>query len=326
MAGQASVGSLDFHDAAGRVQTNYAKDKTGNLIQWNGVKQEADSGRPIFKTGMTRDYNGSVTGGSGLTRYYVAGGFNNDYGIEPNNTSRVFTGHANVSTPAGSSSDLATSVNFVDRSDHLGADVGASALLGAEVGHIVLFPTSGGFYPGFPPPIPQTLYDNSDATNRFTGSSTFTNRPTSWFTQRAILGLDYVGEDSRAIEHFAPASLVQFPTASAAAGRIGQTLRHNTVISADYNGTAQTNLTSSLVSNLSVGGQYYNTELNTSFLGGLGFPAPGDEKVSAASQALAATQTQTVNTIGVYGQEQFVWHDRLFLTGALGVDNNSAFG
>ena len=327
MTGQASVGSLDFHDAEGRVQTNYAKDKSGNLIQWNGVKQEADSGRPIFKTGMTRDYNGSVTGGSGLTRFYVAGGFSNDYGIEPNNTSRVFTGHANVSTPVGSTSDLATSINFVDRSDHLGADVGASALLGAEVGHIVLFPTSGGFYPGYPPAIPQTLYDNTDATNRFTGSSTFTNRPTSWFTQRAILGLDYVGEDSRAIERFAPASLVPFLTSAAAAGRIGQTLRHNTVISADYNGTAQTNLTSSLTSNLSVGGQYYNTELNTSFLGGLGFPAPGVETVSGTSQALAASQTQTVNTtIGAYGQEQIGWHDRLFLTGALRVDNNSAFG
>ena len=41
----------------------------------------------------------------------------------------------------------------------------------------------------------------------------------------------------------------------------------------------------------------------------------------------AATQTQTINTtIGAYGQQQFGWRDRLYLTAALRVDNNSAFG
>lgn len=327
LSSQASVGSLSFRDAAHRVQTNYDKDKSGNIITWNGVQQEADSGRPIFKTGMTREYNNSIAGGGGLARYYVATGYTNDYGIEPNNTSRQFSLHANVSSPMGSRSDIATSVNFVDRSDHLGADVGASALLGAEVGHILTNPASRGFYPNAPPEVPQQLYDNSDGTNRFTGSATITNRPTNWFTQRGVLGVDYIGEDSRAIEHFAPPSLATYLTAAAAAGRIGQTLRHNTIITVDYSGTAKTNLTSALGSSLSVGGQFYNTEANQSFLGGTGFPAPGVETVSATTTAVAASQQQTINTtIGAYAQEQVGWHDRLFLTGALRVDNNSAFG
>ena len=50
--------------------------------------------------------------------------------------------------------------------------------------------------------MPQQLFDNTDATNRFTGSATLSNHPTDWFTQRAVLGLDYIGEDRRAIEHF----------------------------------------------------------------------------------------------------------------------------
>ncbi|HEU5209467.1 MAG TPA: TonB-dependent receptor, partial [Longimicrobiales bacterium] len=42
---------------------------------------------------------------------------------------------------------------------------------------------------------------------------------------------------------------------------------------------------------------------------------------------LDPTQTVLVNTtLGVYGQQQFGWNDRLFLTGAVRVDNNSAFG
>jgi TonB-linked SusC/RagA family outer membrane protein len=326
MTGQASVGSLQFRNAAGRIGDNYDKDKTGNLVLWNGVQQEADSGRPIFKTGLTRQYNASASGGQNLARYYLSSGYENDYGIEPNNSSRAANAHLNVSVPVGSSSDLTTSLNFVDKSDHLGAEVGASALFGAQVGHILLSAPTHGFFATLPQ-VPQQLYDNSDATNRFTGSVTVTNRPTNWFTQRGIVGLDYVGEDSRAIEHFAPPDLAATLSAATAAGRIGQTLRHNSIISADYNGTAKVNLTSALASNLSVGGQFYNTELNQSFLGSTGFPAPGVETVTAGAVKLAPDQQQTINTtIGAYAQEQLGWRDRLFITGAIRVDNNSAFG
>lgn len=323
---QASVGSMYFRDAENRVPTNYAKSKTtGEIVTWNGVKAEADSGRPIFKTGLTRQYNGSFSGGSQI-RYYVSSAFENDYGIEPNNSLRQFNTHANISAPIGTKSDFSTSLNYVNQSAHLGVDNGASALLGAEVGHPVAFPASRGFYPGYPPEVFQQLYDNGDGLNRFTGSGTLNNRPTSWFTQRAVLGIDYSNEDARAIERFAPANLAPFLGASAS-GRIGQTLRRNTLISADYNGTAKFNLTSALGSTFSVGGQFYNSEANTSFLGGIGFPAPNIETVSATAQALPASQSQTINTtIGAYVQEQLSWRDRLFVAAAARVDNNSAFG
>ncbi|HTL95789.1 MAG TPA: TonB-dependent receptor, partial [Gemmatimonadaceae bacterium] len=64
-----------------------------------------------------------------------------------------------------------------------------------------------------------------------------------------------------------------------------------------------------------------------SFLGGIGFPGPGITTVSGTAIALPSTQGDTVNTtIGGYGQEEIGLNDRLFLTGALRVDNNSAFG
>src|SRR5205823_13858010 len=99
------------------------------------------------------------------------------------------------------------------------------------------------------------------------------------------------------------------------------------IITADYNGTAKFDLTSALSSASSLGGQYYRTELNSSALGGAGFPGPGVETVSGVAQQAAASQTQTLNTtIGAYVQEQLGWRDRVFLTGAVRVDNNSAFG
>ena len=213
-------------------------------------------------------------------------------------------------------------------SSHLGADIGASALLGAVVGHRLLFPNARGFYPNYTPDIPQTLYDNAQGVRRFIGSATLTHRPTSWFTHHVIVGVDETGDDSRAIEHFTsdPAQ-VALIGAVAAGGSIGQTLRHNTIVSSEYTASAKANVTSALTSTSSVGGQFYRTELNSSFLGGTGFPGLGVETVNSAASPAPSTQTQTLNTtIGAYGQEQFGWHDRVFVTGALRVDNNSAFG
>lgn len=320
-------GLIEFRDAENRVPTNYAKDANGNIVEWNGVKSEKANGTPLFRTGQTRTYDLSFSGGRDVVRYYASGAYQNDYGIEPNNAFRQFTFHANLNVSPSDKIEVGTSVNFVDLSAHLGADVGVSSLLGAVAGHSLLFPAARGFYPNFPPEVPQTLYDNAQGVTRFTGSTTITHRPTNWFTQRLIVGLDQTGDDSRAIEHFATPDLAKFIGSVAAGGSVGQTLRHNTIISADYSGTAKANLTRSLSTTSSIGGQFFKTELNSSFLGGTGFPAPGVETVSAVSNPATATQTQTINTtIGAYGQEQLGWNDRLFLTGALRVDNNSAFG
>src|SRR5262249_58317443 len=93
---------------------------------------------------------------------------------------------------------------------------------------------------------------------------------------------DYSGEDARGLERFAPPQMAAFLSAAQAAGRIGQTLRHTSIITGDYNGTAKFDVTPALQSSTSIGGQYYNTEADTSFLGGTGFPAAGGGLGSAA--------------------------------------------
>ncbi|MEP6620252.1 MAG: SusC/RagA family TonB-linked outer membrane protein [bacterium] len=321
-------GTISFRDAAGRTPTNYAKDAGGAIVTWNGVQAEADRGTPIYQTGQTRKYNMSLSGGREAVTYFVSGGYENDLGVEPNNTLRQGTFRANLNIQPASNFDVAANIGFASLSSHLGADVGASVLLGAEVGHALLFPGGRGFYPNYTPDIPQNLYDNAQGVERFTGSMTLSHRTTSWLTQRVVVGIDQTGDDSRAIEHFTstPAQ-VALIGAVAAGGSIGQTLRHNTIYSSEYAVSAKANLTSAWATTTSVGGQFYRTELNSSFLGGTGFPGLGVETVNSASAPSSSTQTQTLNTtIGAYGQEQLGWRDRLFLTGALRVDNNSAFG
>ena len=325
---QTQFGTLSFRDAENRMPTNYFKDKSGTIVPWNGVQQENDRGTPMFKNGLTRLYNGVVAGARDQVRYYLSAGYENDYGIEPNNSLRQASLHTNVDVAINSKTDFAASLNFVNLSGHLGADQGLSAMFITQFGHPLLWtaPAGRGFFSNFPPEVPQRLYDNADGVNRFTASGTLNNRLTSWFTQRAIVGIDYTGEDARAIEHFAPPEIAPLLSAATAGGSIGQTLRHNSIITADYSGTAKVSLTSNLVSSTSVGGQFYNTELNTSSLSAIGFPAPGVETVNSGTTS-APSQSQTINTtIGAYGEQQFAWHDRFFVSAGLRVDNNSAFG
>jgi outer membrane receptor protein involved in Fe transport len=259
--------------------------------------------------------------------YYAAGNYQNDLGIEPNNSFRQFGFHANLGVAPSPAIDVTTSLNFVTQSAHLGADFGASAMLGAIVGHgsFPSFAANRGFF-ATPPEVPQTLYDNAQGINRFTGSVTLNHRPLSWFNQRLAVGLDQTSDDSRSIEHFAPPALAPLIAASAT-GSIGQTLRRASIASADYAGTAKFGLTPALTSSTSLGGQFYRTELNADFLGGTGFPGPGVETVSAVAAPASATQNDTLNTtIGAYAQEQLGWHDRLFVTAAVRIDNNSSFG
>ena len=324
---QVKAGTISFADAAGRMPTNYFKDATGTILPWNGVRQEAARGTPLFSTGTTREFSGSVSGGRDAVSYYISGAFVNDQGIEPNNSVRRFSTHANLNVVATNTLTFNTSLNYVDFIGHLGVDNGASAMLGVELGHSSLFPTSRGIYPNWMPGVFQSLWDNSQAVNRFTGSETVTHRPFSWLTHRLVLGIDYTNEDDRDLERYAPADLSPGLAPSAAVGRIAQAIRNSAFVTADYSGTALFNLTPAISSATSVGGQFYRTELNVSTLGGLSFPAPGVETISATATQITPTQTYTLNTtIGGYLQQRFGWHERVFLTAAVRMDNNSAFG
>lgn len=325
---QVQQGGVYFRNPEGRLPTNLAPDSTGAITSYNGIRAREAAGAPVFTTGKTYDYNASVSGGFSIGNYFVSSNYQDEHGVEPNNWLTQYSAHANLNLTPDPKYSVGTSLNYVQGNYHTGADVGLSAMLGAELAQPNLFTVPGafGFYPNVPPNVPQALFDNSDDIHRFTGSVTFNHNPIGWFTQRLIVGLDYTNEDGRGLELFAPPALAPF-TLGNAAGRIGQTLSQTSLTTADYNGTAKFNLTSNITSATSLGGQWYRTALHQSFLGGIGFPGPGITTVSGTAIALPSTQGDTINTtIGGYGQEEIGLNDRLYLTGALRVDNNSAFG
>jgi TonB-linked SusC/RagA family outer membrane protein len=341
---QVQQGASWFRDAKGRLPTNYARctaaavlptsltpscrnQAVGAIVTWDALGQEEARGRPLFKAGGSSLVNGAVSGARNDVRYYLSSAFERDKGIEPNNSLQQFSTHANLDVSLTPRLLMATSLNYVDLRARLGNDAGASAMLGTVFGHDALFPASRGFALGFIPEITQDYWDNYQNVNRLTASGRLEHNPANWFRHRLQMGVDYTGDDSRNLERFVPAPLSATVSPATAAGRIGQTLRRGIGVTADYSGTASTVVRGSLSQAASVGLQVFRSERDASFLGGTGFPGPGIETVSGAATPLTALQVDTLNTtVGAFLQEKLSWKDRLYLTGAVRVDNNSAFG
>ncbi|HUQ81212.1 MAG TPA: SusC/RagA family TonB-linked outer membrane protein [Gemmatimonadaceae bacterium] len=320
-------GSTWFQDPEGRIPTNYAKNAQGQILTWNGLAQEKARGLDIFKNGHVQTFSGSVSGGANVAQYYVSSLYDTDKGIEPNNHLDRFSGNANINITPGSKIDINSRVGYVTGTTHLGSDYGLGAMSGLMYGSPLTASTvRRGFGFGVPPDVIWALIDNAQEVNRFTGNLTFNHRPTSWFTQRFIAGLDQTAEDNRALQKFAPPEWRPLFTVSGAKGQLLQDRRDVTYASADYGGTARFSLTPALVSSTSVGGQYYRKRTRTSQVSGREFPAPNLQTAAAAALKDGSQDFFTNTTIGLYAQEQVGWKDRLFLTGAVRVDNNSAFG
>jgi TonB-linked SusC/RagA family outer membrane protein len=324
---QVASGPIWFRDAESRMPTNFARNAAGEIVTWNAVREEEALGNPLFQTGSMSQMNGSYSGGREDFRYYLSGLYGKDEGIEPNNSLHQVSARTNLDIRPSDKFNVAASLNVVDLRAHLGVDGGASSMFGGVFGHSVLFPNGRGFGLNFVPEVTQELWDNSSDVSRYTASARAQHDPFGWFSHRVVLGVDYTGDDSRSLERKAPPELAAIIPAATANGRIRQTLRRGVGITGEYSGTARANLTQSLTSATSVGGQLFRSESNTSTLGGTGFPGAGIETVSGVAVPETPTQSEILNTtVGAYLEQKFGWRERLYLTGALRVDNNSAFG
>jgi TonB-linked SusC/RagA family outer membrane protein len=343
---QVQQGLSWFRDAEGRFPTNYAactaaqvvptstntplchNQAVGTIVTWNAVRDERVFGEDrLFQTGGTSLVGGSVSGGINDVRYYVSSTYERDKGIEPNNSLQQASAHANLDIAIHPKLSLTTSVNYVDLRARLGVESGASVFFAGMYGHQLLNPTSRGFASGFIPEVTQQYWDNISNTNRLTASGRLEHIPATWLRHRVQLGVDYTGDDSRNLERFVPPALATTIAPVVASGRILQTLRRAVGLTMDYAGTASSVVRGPLSQAASVGVQVFRRQDDLSQLGGIGFPGAGIETVSGTATPLASVQQERLNTtIGAYVQEKLNWRDRLFLTGAVRVDNNSAFG
>ncbi|HEY4129325.1 MAG TPA: SusC/RagA family TonB-linked outer membrane protein [Gemmatimonadaceae bacterium] len=142
--------------------------------------------------------------------------------------------------------------------------------------------------------------------------------PVTGLTQRFNAGFDYNNSSNTLLEPFGFLSL---PT-----GSLSDAEWNHTKLSLDYAGSYQ-NTIKTFASTFSWGGQLFDDRERYTTLTGTNLSGPGEPTLeSFANRTLGVATAPRVVNGGFFVQEMVGWKDRLFLTGGLRVDGNSAFG
>src|SRR5882762_6806434 len=252
-----------------------------------------------------------------ITTFYVSGDFQREKGIFQSNNLKKTSLRANLRNQVSRLMDIAITTAYVSsdlalpQNDNNSFGILPSGLLGNADG------TNNGGY-GFLTPQQAEKVEAGQRIERFTGGLNLNFRPWSFLTVRGTAGYDVTNQGDRFLT---PPNEIPFDL-EGTAFRYGAQVRAYT---ANLASTASFRPSAVITSNTTVGLQFNKNVFEqvrasgrkivtgTSGVGGVVFPAVGD---SVAPQV----------TLGGYVEEQVGIRDRLYFTGALRADKNSAFG
>ena len=328
--------------AAGVIQIFTKKGQGNALTTWNfqtsqGFNRERpfgiDDGAPCTKTsecgkyifvnpwlrdGRRQGYLGSVAGGVSTVRYFVSGNYDDNQGVLPLDDEQRFNVRGNftfqpsqkltfewtsayerdsiTNTPAGNNAAGITLNAFRRNRNYFGSaaiDTISQVLnfqLNTWINHLIL----GGTINYAPVP---------NVTNRFT------------------VGLDRSELENRNLRPFGFVSLPQ--------GGLSDQHWSSAIVTANYVGNYERDLQvvgTGLHSTFGWGAQSTTSDVRDLQSYTEGFPGPGVPTVSSGAQWNGIENRTRVVTAGFFFQEMLGWRDRLFLTGGIRFDGNSAFG
>lgn len=339
-------GYNEFQNAAGRLATNWCHvegptsctaNGTGKLLGLNVVKRQDSLGAPIFRKGLITSYDGNVSGGTGVLRFFAAGSFNSNQGVDPTNEDRKSNFRTNLTVTPSEKVEVATSFGYVYGRTRISCEAGCGGLMWdseySTPAHLPQFCAAGDIpctwvqgFNGTPPAADEVLQDWQNL-GRITASATLNYNPFPWFSNRLAIGTDVNQEGNIEYVPFLTNDTLASFWGSAAKGYRYHNQHQATYNTYDYNGSVRFDLPRGWSSKTTGGAQYY-TNYNTYITGeGDYFPAPGLQTISSAGTIQPSSDNWTQNnTLGFFGQQELSFSDRLFLTGAVRVDNNSAFG
>ncbi|HTE45299.1 MAG TPA: TonB-dependent receptor, partial [Gemmatimonadaceae bacterium] len=156
---------------------------------------------------------------------------------------------------------------------------------------------------------------------RFIGSGNANWRPFSWLANRADLGLDLT--DRTDAQLCRVAQCADFGTNRLGFATDGRANTRNFTANVSSTATWQPKL--SIGAKTTAGAQYSNYDLDRLTSTGSILP-PGAQTASQGTTPSITNSVVLAKTLGLFVEEQIALRDRLFLTGAVRTDQNSAFG
>ncbi len=322
------VGSAWFQDAEARIGKTFRRLADGSIAEWNPVAINREAGMDLFSTGLTQGYNLALNGGNDAVRYNISGGYDNDKGIEPTNGLWRWNGAGNVSISPYSSLDIQATFNTTQQRIRVPQEAGGGAWFSMYFGQAPVTDAEKlrrGYFSA-PPEAFWGAFKQYQDVKRTTGTVQMNHRVGTWLTQRLVVGNDLTGEDNvNQTQRMGPFFRQFFGNPVDQNGTKLSRRRELGVTSVDYAATLKTTLFG-LQSSSSFGAQYFKRGTYAIAARGEGFPAGGLTLVDAAAVTFGGEDYFENSTLGFYGQEQVNLNDRVYITAAIRVDNNSAFG
>ncbi|MGH7482206.1 MAG: TonB-dependent receptor domain-containing protein, partial [Longimicrobiales bacterium] len=305
-------------------------------------------------TGWRGQVGAQVSGGSEAARYFVSAEYEDEIGVlrmpdfayarvlesrgvtevpyeqfRPNARERVSV-RANVQTTLNPKLDVAAATSFISSNQRLPqTDNNTTGLLSNAYGGpghkdnvsgISGLPNFG--YRLFTPDefFSETVLQDI---NRFIGSGTVNYRPNAWLSSRVVVGLDFT---SRVDEDLCRRDeCVAFATFKEGFKEENRTTFHDYTLDANVTATYGLPQLVGARARTTGGVQYFKNIFSRNGAFGENF-APGASTITPAADQFADESFTGSKTLGAFIEQQLSWNDRLYITGALRLDDNSAFG
>ncbi|HEX6615663.1 MAG TPA: TonB-dependent receptor, partial [Gemmatimonadales bacterium] len=298
-----------------------------------------------YKAGLRQMYGANMSGGGDRVTYFVSGSYENEMGpfrlpqfeedsivaargSLPDNQRRPnalekYGIRANIGADVSDNFDIETSLGFLtSNSRFIENDNSFLTVNGSG--------TTSGYLPDFNRGwyfIPAELFAEqaTQAANRFTGGFTGNWRPLPWLSSRATIGYDVVNRTD--VQFFPTGEVADYPSGPQS-NRLGARTNNRFQISQtsiDLGASARFQLSPTVGSRTSVGGQFFRDLTRGNYASGRGLPA-GSGTINGAQTTEARDTALESRSIGSYVEEEINLKERLYVTGALRFDDNSAFG
>jgi TonB-linked SusC/RagA family outer membrane protein len=277
---------------------------------------------------QTYGFNLSARGGGELFNFFISAEDNREQGVYTNNFADRTGGRANFGfTP---SQELNFNVNMGYSRTHVrmplsnnssnsilrnGMRGRADAAYQYEIG-----------YRGFGPTFANE-WDLQTRNERYTLGATVNFNPTSWLQNRLVLGLD---QSNRRVTDFTDPGSAQAVSGAAGTTRSAGFIDVNTpavhIWTVDYAATVNNDINENVTSSFSAGMQLNASKSESFSATGEGLISGNLNLVGNAAVTRAGQQFTEQTSLGFYLQEQVGFTNKLFLTAAVRIDDNSAFG
>ena len=305
-----------------------------------------------LSTGYQRQLGLQLKGGSEQFNYFVGADQSGETGIlslpeferaryardslllhewtdRPNVTARKSL-RVNLGSAVSPTLDISAQTNFIQVAQRYALESNATAGLGSHVfggpgyrgnGTVSGLGTPLNGYRAFTPGY-MWQERTSQEVNRFIWSTNAQWRPSSWLSNRAVIGQDYTARDDGNLLQRGEGPPLSATTRLGSRGISRVNISNFTV---DASSAASFSPMSSLNFKTTLGAQYINAYTSVAQSGSTQLAA-GAQTVQAGASPSVFEQSAVQKTVGLFVDQSVAIRDRLFLTAAVRSDQNSAFG